>query len=163
MSILFISFLVNPIVFRYLCIVKLFGQGVDMALVSMKQAAVMAGIGRTTLYRKVDKGIVSLTEMPDGSKKVDTSELFRVFPKTVPNEPEKVLVAHEGHGVDTLKKELEHLKEIRNIESQKYEGIIQAKDQLIEAQAKALRLLEHKSEPAERPSWIVRVLTHKVW
>jgi predicted site-specific integrase-resolvase len=115
-----------------------------MALVSMKQAAEMAGVGRTTLYRKAEKGLLSMTTMPDGSRKVDTAELYRVFP---PDSTEDVEVVHEGSSVDMLKKEVEYLKELL---LQK-DRIIEGKDQTIEVQAQALRMLEHKPQPEPTP------------
>ena len=99
-------------------------------MVSMKEAAGMAGVGRTTLYRKADQGLLSTTKMPDGSRKVDTAELFRVFPA---DSGETVTVGQGGHEVDNLKKEVEYLK-----------SIIVAKDQVIEVQASALRMLEYR-------------------
>lgn len=101
-----------------------------MAMVSMKEAAGMAGVGRTTLYRKADQGLLSTTKMPDGSRKIDTAELFRVFPA---DSGELDTVGHAGHEVDNLKKEVEYLK-----------SIIVAKDQVIEVQAAALRMLEYR-------------------
>lgn len=117
-----------------------------MALVSMKQAAEMAGVGRTTLYRKADKGLLSMTTMPDGTRKVDTAELFRVFP---PDSQVDVEVVHEGSSVDMLKQEVEYLKELL---LQK-DRIIEGKDQTIEVQAQALRLLEHRPVPESAPHY----------
>jgi excisionase family DNA binding protein len=50
-----------------------------MALVSLAEAAKLAGVSRQTVYRKVNGGELSATRRPDGSKGVDTSELERVF------------------------------------------------------------------------------------
>ena len=50
-----------------------------MALLTLTQAAKTAGIARSTLYRAIQKGRISVVSQPDGSKKMDTSELQRVF------------------------------------------------------------------------------------
>lgn len=63
-----------------------------MTLLTVRQAADMAGVTRQTMYRLLDSGKVSSTAKPDGSKAIDTSELLRHFgtlqsPDTV--QPEK--------------------------------------------------------------------------
>src|SRR5512144_2911156 len=50
-----------------------------MAILTLRQAADAVGVSRSTIYRKVEEGILSLATMPDGAKGVDTSELIRVF------------------------------------------------------------------------------------
>lgn len=55
-------------------------------MLSMQEAAKRAGVGRSTLYRKAAQGLLSITDMPDGSRKVDTAELYRVFPPDTPQD-----------------------------------------------------------------------------
>jgi excisionase family DNA binding protein len=50
-----------------------------MAIVTLAEAAKLAGVSRQTIYRKAAKGELSTTRQPDGTKAVDTSELERVF------------------------------------------------------------------------------------
>ena len=50
-----------------------------MVLLTLTQAAKTAGIARSTLYRAIQKGRISIVSQPNGSKGVDTSELQRVF------------------------------------------------------------------------------------
>ncbi len=50
-----------------------------MTLLTLTQAAKTAGIARSTLYRAIRNGRISVVSQPDGSKGVDTSELQRVF------------------------------------------------------------------------------------
>ena len=50
-----------------------------MALLTLTQAAKTAGIARSTLYRAIRKGRISVVSQPNGSKGIDTSELQRVF------------------------------------------------------------------------------------
>ena len=104
-----------------------------MAIVNLTQAAELAGIGRSTLWRKSKQGVLSTTKFPDGSPGIDTAELFRVFPR---ESDIKAQVIHEETTLELLKQEVNHLKEI-----------IVAKDQVIEVQAAALRMLEHKTPP----------------
>ena len=50
-----------------------------MTLLTLTQAAKTAGIARSTLYRAIHNGRLSVTSKPNGSKGIDTSELQRVF------------------------------------------------------------------------------------
>jgi len=105
-----------------------------MAIVNMTQAAGLAGIGRSTLWRKAKAGVLSTTKFPDGSPGIDTAELFRVFPRET---DVKAQETHEETATELLKQEINHLKEL-----------LRSKDQIIETQAQALRLLEHRPVPA---------------
>ena len=50
-----------------------------MAILTPTQAAKAAGIGRTTLYRYLNEGKLSATQLPKGGRGIDTTELERVF------------------------------------------------------------------------------------
>ena len=50
-----------------------------MVLLTLTQAAKTAGIARSTLYRAIRNRRLSVVSQPDGSKKMDTGELQRVF------------------------------------------------------------------------------------
>ena len=50
-----------------------------MTLLTLTQAAKTAGIARSTLYRAIRNGRLSVVSKPNGSKGIDTSELQRVF------------------------------------------------------------------------------------
>ena len=50
-----------------------------MTLLTLTQAAKTAGIARSTLYRAIRNGRLSVVSQPNGSKGIDTSELQRVF------------------------------------------------------------------------------------
>lgn len=46
---------------------------------SLSDAARAAGIARSTLYRHIGKGRISLTIEPTGKRRIDTSELIRCY------------------------------------------------------------------------------------
>ena len=50
-----------------------------MVLLTLTQAAKTAGVARSTLYRAIRNGRLSVISQPNGSKGIDTSELQRVF------------------------------------------------------------------------------------
>ena len=45
----------------------------------MTQAAEKAGISRSTLYRAIRTGRISVVSLPTGKRSIDTAELIRVF------------------------------------------------------------------------------------
>lgn len=52
-----------------------------MALVSISEAIELSGVSRATFYRNfLNKGLLSTTKDSADKKKIDTSELLRVFP-----------------------------------------------------------------------------------
>ena len=126
-----------------------------MPIVNMTQAAKLAGINRTTLYRKVAEGKLSAIKDQEGKSTIDTAEIIRCFPHRAPylaqidfssetaidypdNEQQATFKSQqdersEHHQATQLKREIEHLQQL-----------LVAKDQVIEAQAQALRLVEYK-------------------
>ena len=52
-----------------------------MSALSLKDAAKIAGVSRPTIYRMVSEGRLSATVDAQGVKRVEASELKRVFPK----------------------------------------------------------------------------------
>lgn len=50
-----------------------------MTLLTVRQAADMAGVTRQSMYRLLDSGKVSAQVAPDGAKVIDTAELLRHF------------------------------------------------------------------------------------
>ena len=50
-----------------------------MMILTLTQAAKAAGVARSTLYRAIRKGRISVVSQPNGSKGIDTAELIRVF------------------------------------------------------------------------------------
>ncbi len=55
-----------------------------MALVSLGQAAKLAGLGKTTLARAIKAGRLSATRRDDGGYQIDVAELERVYPLRAP-------------------------------------------------------------------------------
>jgi len=51
-----------------------------MALITISETARLTGKNRTTIYKYINNGKLSVVVSVDGSKKIDTSEILRVFP-----------------------------------------------------------------------------------
>ena len=60
-----------------------------MTILTMTQAAQQAGISRSTLYRAIRTGRISVVSLPTGKRGVDTSELIRVFGPLQPSTVQK--------------------------------------------------------------------------
>ena len=50
-----------------------------MTILTLTQAAKAAGVARSTLYRAIRNGRISVVSQPNGNKGIDTAELIRVF------------------------------------------------------------------------------------
>jgi predicted nucleic acid-binding Zn-ribbon protein len=84
-----------------------------MAEVSQAKAARLAGVSRTTIHTKIKAGVLSLS--PD--KKIDTSELIRVFGQISDHDPLQD-AQKPVQQADQLTVENEYLKQrIRDLES----------------------------------------------
>jgi hypothetical protein len=54
-------------------------RGYTMSQLNITSAAKAAGISRNTLYKKIKKGVISVTQDRQGNRVIDTGELIRVF------------------------------------------------------------------------------------
>ena len=50
-----------------------------MALVTIAEAARTVGVARSTIYSHLQSGKLSATQIPTGERRIDTSELTRVY------------------------------------------------------------------------------------
>ena len=139
-----------------------------MALLSISQAARTAGVSRQTLHTYIKQGKLTTQQDNDGNPLLDTSDLLRVCGAFKIDSKILTPVLHAltpdlqaDNGL--LRAELTSARELLREKEQ----TIRAKDQTIEVQAQALRLLEHRTVEVvvdqDQPSWIVRILTHKIW
>ena len=55
----------------------------------MTQAAQQAGVSRSTLYRAIRTGGISVVSLPTGKRGIDTAELIRVFGPLQPDTVQK--------------------------------------------------------------------------
>ena len=60
-----------------------------MTILTMTQAAQQAGISRSTLYRAIRTGRISVVSLPTGKHGIDTAELIRVFGPLQPDTVQK--------------------------------------------------------------------------
>ena len=126
-----------------------------MALVSVSQAARLAGISRQHLYRKFIKtGEISVSKGLKGEPLIDTSELLRVFGELHGDGAALQEETHEKHTGDSgLVSELQAKLQLIEAENRALRERIEDKDKHLDDVRQALRLLEDKSEKKKRWKW----------
>lgn len=119
-----------------------------MAILTLSEAARQWHLGRSSLYRAVKRGRLTLTTRPDGRRGVDTSELIRAFGEpAVSRSPANRSADDHGSEADRLV--------VRLLQSQ----IDQLAAQLAQTQIEKSRLLTLlEAEQASRRDLEVRLL-----
>jgi DNA-binding transcriptional MerR regulator len=123
-----------------------------MSLVSISEAAKLAGLSRTQIYRYISKGKVSVNKDDPNHPKIDTIELLRVFPKLHPTERPDTYTTERP---DTAKKEL-LLQRVHHLEEllQERDKRLQEKDERIGELKQALAMIGHQvTPPPARGFW----------
>lgn len=132
-----------------------------MALITISEAARLTGKNRTTIYKYINSGKLSVVASVDGVKKLDTSEILRVFPdcKIVEKQQngDNVTQQQSIYEIDTLKQEISHLKEL--MKSQ--QDLLVEKDKRNEDLKQALLLIESKLPTAPGP--ITQPVVKRSW
>lgn len=120
-------------------------------IVSISEAARLAGRSRQSLYDMRDRGELSMTTDPvNGRSGVDMAELCRVFPRIKPDRSGRQAVESFGHdlttGADT------HLTAALQAHIAALERVIEAKDAVIaEKDARLLLLTDQRPVEAVQP------------
>jgi hypothetical protein len=136
-----------------------------MALLNLKTAARMAGVSRQTLYRKMSEGAISWDVDPQGRRRIESSELMRVFgPMNSHGENLRDVTCDtvrkgendlDGYllAIETLKEQVKSERERASRAEAEAEFLRQA---LAKAQDQATRLITHQSSTPKRqtsPWW----------
>ncbi len=130
-----------------------------MALVSVSQAARLAGISRQHLYRKYIKpGEISVQRDDKGDPVIDTSELLRVFGHLVgdsSSDDNKLQEATQEKtiGDNGLLTELQVKLQVLEAENRALQARLEDKDKNLQDVRQALRLLEDMRPRGEAKPW----------
>lgn len=131
-----------------------------MAQVSVTEAARLTGKNRATIHRYIKQGKLSQVTDETGTKKVDTSELLRVFgtlsatPATLPHSDtiQHDVTQEMDHPVAVLQQKITLLEQL--LESKDKE--LRRQDDHIDSLKQAMLLIESKlpatSEPVAQPA-----------
>src|SRR5262245_21070377 len=88
----------------------------EKVMLSLSEAAIAAGIAKSTIWRAVKTGRVSASLTPMGTYQVDPAELFRVFPAMPKNaEMKQPARATETGAVAALEGQISALKEVSSL------------------------------------------------
>ena len=122
-----------------------------MALVSISEASRLTNKSRTTVHRYISNGKLSTCTDGKGIKKIDTSELFRVFGafKSVHHEQsdnvtDEQHVTSNGTGETSKTKQLEH--EVEHLRQ-----LVTAQQSHIDSLKQAMLLIESKLPNTSEP------------
>lgn len=130
-----------------------------MALVSVSQAARLAGVSRQHLYRKFIKtGQISVSKGVRDEPLIDTSEVIRVFGQlqgdSLGDDNKLQKETPEKHMDDsTLLSELQVKLQLVEAENRALRERIEDKDKHLDDVRQALRLLEDKTERKKGWRW----------
>lgn len=133
----------------------------NMALITISEASRLAGKNRTTIYKYINNRKLSVVVSVDGVRKIDTSELFRVFPdckieiKQHPSDNTSQQQATDE--INSLKQEIQHLKELMSAQR----DLLLEKDKRNEDLKQALLLIELKLPVTSEP--FTQLATKKSW
>lgn len=132
-----------------------------MALVSISEAARLAGKNRTTIYKYINKGKLSVVASVDGVKKIDISELLRIFPDCKIEEKQQQGDNTTQHPateeINRLQQENQHLKALLKAQ----QDLLAEKDKRNDDLKQALLLIESKLPTTSEP--ITPAPTKKSW
>lgn len=120
-----------------------------MAIVNITQAAKLAGLSRSYFQKKyVKTGLISSETGEDGHKKIDTSEILRVFGKL------KDIPEHNDNTVLSEQQDTPHVEQqIRLAELEVENRMLKTHmEEMKEQYSTQLRLLEHMVE-SQKPWW----------
>lgn len=123
----------------------------NMALITISEASRLAGKNRTTIYKYINNRKLSVVVNADGVKKIDTSELFRVFPDCkieIKQHPSDNITQQQATDeINSLKQEIQHLKELMSAQR----DLLLEKDKRNEDLKQALLLIELKLPVTSEP------------
>lgn len=139
-----------------------------MPIVNISEAASIAGVARSTLYRKHKQGLISFSALPDGQPGIDTAELYRVYPQQLQqcSQDTKNATDATNSTPENTRKIAELQLELRLAREQLFAANEREKwlQQQVEGLVQAVKLLEHRPEqeheqkPAEKRGFWSRLL-----
>jgi len=129
-----------------------------MALVSISEAARLAGTVRSNLYKSyIEPGILSITKDAKGKPKVDTSELLRVFGalKGIGQQGDSETAQEQAGGQDGGQLEIIEMLKQQLADAKEREQATAEREQFYQQQIRELtntmKLLEHRQD--NRRQW----------
>jgi hypothetical protein len=102
---------------------------VERVMLSLSEAAIAAGIAKSTIWRAVKAGRISATRTVTGTYQVDPAELFRVFPAMPKNgEMKQPALAVETGAMAALEGQISALKEVSSLLREQLDDVRKDRD-----------------------------------
>lgn len=130
---------------------------INMALVSITEAAKLVRRNRSTIYRDIEKGRLSKTVTPEGETQIETSELLRTYGRLHPHEDdseddharERTRIAILEERTRSLERALALEAELRKVKDQvtnELRARLADKDNVIKALESKVLFLEYDKQ-----------------
>lgn len=119
---------------------------------NLNQAAKAVNIARSTLYRDINNGKVSIVKDPKGKSFIDVSELERVYGKVKLNETEESVSEIQSATIDNTRlyeQEISLLREHINLLKDERDDLRKRLDDESSERKKLTLLLTHQTKEAE--------------
>ena len=119
-----------------------------MAEHTMQEAGQLVGVGRSTIWRLINKGKLSAYKNPLGVMVIDSAELYRVFPQQGSETPQEQQNATPETAAETalLRQRVELLEELWAAEKHRADNLEQA-----------LKMIEHKQPEPVKHWWNIKL------
>lgn len=124
-----------------------------MAIVSISEAARLAGKSRKTIQRYVADGRISLSQRDAGRSGIDISELVRVFGELSQPAPALSHASESHHDAPPVPPEVAVLLASLQTENSVLKAQVEAQNANLADLRQSLRLLEHSPAPKRRWWW----------
>lgn len=129
-----------------------------MAKVNLSKAALLAGKNRTTIWRHINTGRLSIERDRDGNPMVDTSELIRVYGELRPEAtPKKKNIQQQAK--EKLDELVDEIKSMKKTQAELIAEIADLKLRLTYTPSKPPEAQEQSPRPEDDPEWPKEVTT----
>jgi len=141
-------------------------RGFNMALVTITKASHLAGLTRQSIYRHIKQGKVSAITQNDGTKKIDTSELLRVYGEIKDFNDDNVTMVTGNKvskavtsdvNIELFEYKIEQLEKQLKASEAREQKVLDNQDKLLDTIQSQSLALEH----VKRPSIIERMFNKK--
>jgi YD repeat-containing protein len=125
-----------------------------MSLLNISEASKTTGKSRATLYKYIKDGRLSTVQDNDGQKKIDTSELLRVFGELVSNDTDssvKNIHLYTDMTIEALHSQINMLRDELNAAHDREAKLLALLEQ------HTLALAAPDTDSTKKPGWFARL------
>jgi len=131
-----------------------------MALLNISEAAKLTGKSRATLHKYINNGRLSAVQCDSGQKKIDTSELLRVFGELVSNSvnsDDKNEQHFTSNTIDVLHSQIDLLRDELNAAHEREKAALERESKLLAMlEQHTLALADPTTSKTKTSGWFSR-------